>query len=238
MAQRREAAAVDLLAALSDAVDSGHFSLDLLERSCALFKADRGALVEIAESGAIGGRGWPYQPAPSLRAVLDRRCEEHPSVAALRRSPAACSRLREQFTLRELQRMPVYCEFMRPMGCRDQVAVTLRLHGHRLVALALTRVDAEFAEADRYLLTRLGGPLRHLYGAAQIKGLGARALTQRESALLALVADGYTDARIARQLGVSQRTVEKHLESVRSKLGANSRTAAVAAWLGWSSPSS
>jgi hypothetical protein len=44
-------------------------------------------------------------------------------------------------------------------------------------------------------------------------------------------ADGHTDRVIARRLAVSQRTVEKHLENVRAKLGVRSRAAAVALWL-------
>jgi DNA-binding CsgD family transcriptional regulator len=54
------------------------------------------------------------------------------------------------------------------------------------------------------------------------------ALTPREREVLALLADGDTDRRIAERLCVSPKTVEKHVASLRAKLGAPSRAAAVA----------
>jgi DNA-binding CsgD family transcriptional regulator len=53
-------------------------------------------------------------------------------------------------------------------------------------------------------------------------------LTARERDVLALVAEGLTNAEIARKLWVSQSTVAKHLEQAYPKLGVHSRTAAVA----------
>jgi DNA-binding CsgD family transcriptional regulator/tetratricopeptide (TPR) repeat protein len=52
-------------------------------------------------------------------------------------------------------------------------------------------------------------------------------LTARELEVLRLVANGLTDAQIAEQLVISRRTVNTHLSSIYSKLGVNSRTAAV-----------
>lgn len=53
-------------------------------------------------------------------------------------------------------------------------------------------------------------------------------LTPREHEVLGLVAEGLTNAEIARRLWVAQSTVAKHLEQAYSKLGVHSRTAAVA----------
>lgn len=52
-------------------------------------------------------------------------------------------------------------------------------------------------------------------------------LTRRELEILRLVATGLADARIAEQLVISRRTVNTHLSSIYSKLGVNSRTAAM-----------
>lgn len=52
-------------------------------------------------------------------------------------------------------------------------------------------------------------------------------LTAREQLILARVADGATNAAIARGLGTSPRTVAKHLEHVYRKLGVSSRAAAI-----------
>lgn len=53
-------------------------------------------------------------------------------------------------------------------------------------------------------------------------------LTRREREVLRLLFEGATDRRIAERLFISPKTVEKHVASVRAKLGASSRTAAVA----------
>ncbi len=51
-------------------------------------------------------------------------------------------------------------------------------------------------------------------------------LTAREMEVLRLVATGLSDAQVARHLGISTRTVSKHLVSIYTKLGVRSRTAA------------
>jgi DNA-binding NarL/FixJ family response regulator len=49
-------------------------------------------------------------------------------------------------------------------------------------------------------------------------------LTARELAVLDLMADGLIAAAIARRLGISPRTVNKHIEHVYEKLGTHDRT--------------
>ena len=56
----------------------------------------------------------------------------------------------------------------------------------------------------------------------------SRTLTPREHEVVGLVAEGKTNAEIARQLWISPGTVRRHLESVFAKLGVHTRTAAVA----------
>ncbi len=51
-------------------------------------------------------------------------------------------------------------------------------------------------------------------------------LTPREIDVLRLIAQGLTDAQVAKQLVVSPRTVNAHLSSIYGKLGVKSRTAA------------
>jgi DNA-binding CsgD family transcriptional regulator len=62
--------------------------------------------------------------------------------------------------------------------------------------------------------------------AAKAAGLGDFGLTRRESDVAQWVASGKTNAEIARILGSSARTVEKHVERVLEKLGVENRTAA------------
>jgi DNA-binding CsgD family transcriptional regulator len=51
-------------------------------------------------------------------------------------------------------------------------------------------------------------------------------LTEREVEVLRLIAQGWTDAQIAKQLVISPRTVNHHTTSLYSKLGVSSRAAA------------
>jgi DNA-binding CsgD family transcriptional regulator len=61
------------------------------------------------------------------------------------------------------------------------------------------------------------------------------ALTPREREVLGLLVQGLTDQQVADALGISARTVEKHVSAVLQKLGARNRTEAVARALerGW-----
>jgi DNA-binding CsgD family transcriptional regulator len=55
---------------------------------------------------------------------------------------------------------------------------------------------------------------------------GAESLTARQREILGLVSAGCTNRRIARRCGISERTVEKHLEAIFERLGVRSRTSA------------
>jgi len=65
----------------------------------------------------------------------------------------------------------------------------------------------------------------------------AAPLTQRESEVLALVAAGWTNRRVGRALGITDRTVRKHVGNVYDKLGVSGRTAAAAWWVSGAGPS-
>ena len=56
----------------------------------------------------------------------------------------------------------------------------------------------------------------------------AAGLTARESEILALVVEGLRNGEIAQRLFLSPRTVEKHVSAILRKLGARSRSEAVA----------
>jgi len=55
---------------------------------------------------------------------------------------------------------------------------------------------------------------------------GGKNLTTREMDVLHLVVDGKTNAEIAISLGISEKTVEKHLDSIYRKMGVASRVEA------------
>ncbi len=53
-------------------------------------------------------------------------------------------------------------------------------------------------------------------------------LSERETQVLALVAQGYRDAQIGQKLSISLRTVNHHVGRILEKLGAANRAEAVA----------
>ena len=62
-------------------------------------------------------------------------------------------------------------------------------------------------------------------------GSDPRQLTERETSVLVLLAEGATNAEIARRLRVSENTVKFHLQNLYTKLGVGNRTEAVAVHL-------
>jgi DNA-binding NarL/FixJ family response regulator len=64
---------------------------------------------------------------------------------------------------------------------------------------------------------------RSLLGRALTDDESTAVLTGRESQILALIADGHTSREIADMLVISPRTVERHRENLRHKLGLRNR---------------
>lgn len=88
-------------------------------------------------------------------------------------------------------------------------------------------IDAALRAVARGLIVRAPGASLPGFSAAQ--EAEARALlTPREAQILDAIADGLTNKAIARRLGISLHTVKFHVESVFRKLGASTRTEAVA----------
>ncbi|MFC9833789.1 LuxR C-terminal-related transcriptional regulator [Rhodococcus sp. NPDC127530] len=68
-------------------------------------------------------------------------------------------------------------------------------------------------------------------GDAAITGSrGVSAMTPRQHRVLGYLANGYTNAQIARELGVSEATVKTHISHIFRKMGVRSRAAAAAAY--------
>ncbi len=67
-----------------------------------------------------------------------------------------------------------------------------------------------------------------VFGDAGDEVLGGQSLSARERQALALMADGHSNKEIARRLGISVHTAKFHVASVIAKLGATTRTEAVA----------
>jgi DNA-binding NarL/FixJ family response regulator len=59
-------------------------------------------------------------------------------------------------------------------------------------------------------------------------------LSTREAEIMSLIADGRTNGEIATRLFLAEKTVKNHVNRIYSKLGVDSREAAITQWTGTS----
>jgi DNA-binding NarL/FixJ family response regulator len=88
------------------------------------------------------------------------------------------------------------------------------------LARAVRAADAGEALIDPAVAARLVDAL------AEDDHRADRSLTDREQDVLDLIARGYANKRIARELGISEKTVKNHVSHVLAKLGVSDRTQA------------
>jgi DNA-binding NarL/FixJ family response regulator len=71
------------------------------------------------------------------------------------------------------------------------------------------------------------GLTARLIGSSRQHERGVAELTERELAVLSLLAEGLRNREVAVRLGISARTVDRHCDNIYAKLGVGSRTEAV-----------
>jgi DNA-binding CsgD family transcriptional regulator len=86
----------------------------------------------------------------------------------------------------------------------------------------------DFSERDRDLLALLQPHLNQAYLDAERRRRRPPPLTPRQRELMRLIAAGHTNAKIARQLGITEGTVRSHLQDIYTRLQVSNRAAAVA----------
>jgi pimeloyl-ACP methyl ester carboxylesterase/DNA-binding CsgD family transcriptional regulator len=85
-----------------------------------------------------------------------------------------------------------------------------------------------YAEREEVAAAAVSAFVREHSGAPEPAAAGHR-LTGRELQVVSLIVEGSTNSEIARVLGVSVRTIDAHVEHVRTKLGLRARTQ-IAVW--------
>jgi DNA-binding CsgD family transcriptional regulator len=121
-------------------------------------------------------------------------------------------------------------EYSRRIGVRYDLQVALPPQGRleRRFAFLRERGDQPYTERDRLLLTLIRPHLIRIRDRVEAQRRTVPALTPRQLQLLRRVADGHTNRQIARDLGLSEGTVRKHLEHIYARLEVGSRTEALA----------
>lgn len=175
--------------------------------------------------------------------TFNRYFKVNPLVREHGRNPRARTvRISDLVPEHDFRRSPLYDEYYRAVGIDYVMALPVHVEGNELVSFVFNRQDRDFAERDRDCAEAIRPLLGDLY--RMVRALdGARAawgvpstlqpppdhpLTGRERQVLQWLGGGKTDKDIGDILGISPRTVHKHLQRIYEKLGVETRTAAVA----------
>lgn len=102
-------------------------------------------------------------------------------------------------------------------------AVLARQSDARELLAALDAVRAGLIVLDASVRDALAPAVTALRGAAA----PSEALTAREKQVLAMLANGLSNRRVAERLAISENTVKAHVAAILAKLGATTRTEAV-----------
>jgi DNA-binding CsgD family transcriptional regulator len=175
-----------------------------------------------------------------------RHAHENPLLQYyLRTQDGRAMRLSELVSSEELHALPLHREVYGPMGVEHQIAFTLPGSPSRVLAIAMSRGDRDYSVAERdfaiaarpFMIQAYLNAIAYRAARSGAEGspstpllevlLGA-GLTPREAQSLRLVALGRSNHHVARTLGISHRTVGKHLERAFRKLGVGDRSSAAA----------
>jgi DNA-binding CsgD family transcriptional regulator len=148
-----------------------------------------------------------------------------------------------------LHDLDLYRQVYAPLGVEHQMAFTLPATPGRVIAIALSRADPDYTDDERevierarpYLIQAWRNAIEHTALRDELaarplgptggdgtaaEALRARGLTDRQAQVLALIARGRSNRDAGAILGISDRTVQKHLEHCYRVLDLQGRSAA------------
>jgi DNA-binding CsgD family transcriptional regulator len=178
--------------------------------------------------------------------VFGRLAGENPLVAHYVRSgDGQPVRFSDFISQRRLHALTLYDELYAHLGVEHQIAFVLPSPPGEIVGIALNRQRRDFTGEEAAMLELLRGPLRACYQRLvereDLIGLlsgcddeeltthaHAHGLSERQIEIMHSVTDGASNAQISTSLGISRRTVEKHLQNIYAQLDVTSRTQAIA----------
>jgi len=217
---------LELLGAMQDASrDVGSFARTGVERLPTLVASE---FTTLSICHLASGRREVYGlPAGALsaedRAAFDRHFHEHPLVRFhAYQGGERTQRISDSVPFADFRESALYNEYYRRVRIDHAIALPIYVRDGLLVSFVLNRARRDFTDRERALLDLLRPHLAELYQKAN----ALNRLTPREAEVVRCVAAGKRDAQIGAILGISARTVQKHLQRAYEKLGVESRTAA------------
>jgi DNA-binding CsgD family transcriptional regulator len=245
--------ALDLAYDLADDSPGGALSGELLGRLGSFVGCDVASCTVVDHRQRRLLSAATDDPGQNLLGVTGFRAaaSQHPAFGAYRSgrisrgTSVAISDVVDSGTFRRTQ---LYANYYRPRGTADQLLCVVGLDAWRGTILAFNRPRRGFANRDRQVVDLIAphvdralhrGRRRRAHAAATrtANRTGAdldqalprlQDLTSRERDVARWVGEGATDRQIAASLGISHRTVQKHLEQVYRKLELTNRTSLAA----------
>jgi len=189
------------------------------------------SVVDFSESK----EGWFRSFTERIKPVFS----EHPFNAEFLSNPDPAPLMFSDFyTLEEFKQTRLYKEVHAHNSCwLRQLTVPVHLHPGLISSLNFGRQEQEqdFSERDRAALNFIKPHFKQAYQNAEAATAQTTAasrsliqfqLTTREAEIGYWLAEGKSNPEIGAIIGISPRTVEKHLENILQKLGAENRTTA------------
>ena len=180
---------------------------------------------------------WPVRFTGETRAAMERNLYDHPfAVHARTHGIDGALRLSDFLTLPQLRRTRLYREVLKPTH-RGRLLSIGAMGGPGMATLSLSRPETapDFTERDRTLLemlrphfdqARLNMESESASRANRARSLNGAGLTPREIDVALWMAQGKSTPEISLILGTPVRTIEKHVERILHKLGAENRVVA------------
>lgn len=231
---------------LLDLDELRHGILDALDRA---LPSDHVSLNDVGpDPDTVVVIARPVPSAAHVRAFA-RLAHENPLVRRyLTTQDGRAYRFSDVVSRDELHALAIYRELYAALGVEHQIAFTLPHTSGRILGVALSRGQRDYSDAERDLINLARPFLIQAYqnaiahdlarsgrpdgdGVAVLAALRETGLTAREAEVVHLVALGRSNRHAAASLGISHRTVGKHLEQAFRKLGTRDRsTAAARVW--------
>jgi DNA-binding CsgD family transcriptional regulator len=232
----------------------------VLEASVALVHADSAVMTEVSavvierqavvtKSSAMATgdgqarpriRTWPEDFLPVGQQLSFDRLNHRSPWPLATHTPSGDGRplrIADRLSHQHYRGLEIYGEPLQDSGFDHQVAFSIPIDRDRRLCVTINRHGGDFSKAELDRLEALRRPVAAcashiaLRERFDIPGTFASArLTPRERDVLTLVATGLSNTQIGLRLGISARTVNKHLEHIFTKTGLSNRTQVAACW--------
>jgi DNA-binding CsgD family transcriptional regulator len=179
-------------------------------------------------------RGTNGSDKPEYAEGLMRNAKQHPMFTSYMepRSDISPRRISDVLSDRSWRSHPIYSEMFVPLGAEREMTIVVAPvspvlwngWGFHRATIDFTDREIEWAKSLQPLLMTFN---RLSCLATAAAPTDHRQLTDRETQVLQLVAQGFTAAETADILRISALTVRKHLEHVYEKLGEHDRVRAI-----------